>query len=81
MSTQNIHLNVPLSFNQLIEVVKKLSPKEKMKLSGVIWDETKMEEVEIPEVHKKIVRQRLKRMEEHPESCITWADIEHKIKL
>ena len=36
MSTQHIQLNVPLSFNQLIELVKQLSPKEKLQLSGVL---------------------------------------------
>jgi hypothetical protein len=81
MSTQHIQLNVPLSFNQLIDVVRQLSPKEKVQLSGVLWDETQDEEIIIPEEHKQIVRQRLKRMEEQPESCLTWEDIEHKIKL
>ena len=81
MSTQNIQLNVPLSFNQLIDVIRQLSPKEKLQLIGVLWDETQDQEISIPEEHKQIVRQRLKRMEEHPESCLTWEDIERKIKL
>ena len=81
METQHIQLNVPLSFNQLIEIVRQLSPKEKQKLSIVLWDETKEEEIDIPEGHKKIVRQRLKRMEEHPEDSLSWEDIERKIKL
>lgn len=81
MDTQHIQLNVPLSFNQLIDIVRQLSPKEKQQLSNVLWDETKEEEMDIPEGHKKIVRQRLKRMEEHPESCLSWEDIERKIKL
>ena len=50
MDTQHIPLNVPLSFNQLIDIIK-------------------------------LVKQRLKRMEEHPESCLSWKDIERKIKL
>lgn len=81
MSTQQIQLNVPLSFNQLIDLVRQLSPKEKLQLSGVLWDETQNEEISIPEEHKQIVRQRLKRMEEQPESCLTWEDIERKIRL
>jgi protein tyrosine/serine phosphatase len=81
MNTQRIQLNVPLNFNQLIDIVRQLSPKEKQQLSSVLWDEASEEEIDIPESHKKIVRQRLKNMEENPESCLSWEDIERKIKL
>jgi hypothetical protein len=81
MDTQHIQLTVPLSFDQLIDIVRQLSPQEKQQLSSVLWDEAKEEEITVPEGHKKIVRQRLKRMESHPESSITWEDIERKIKL
>jgi hypothetical protein len=81
MNTQHIQLKVPLNIDQLIDIVRQLSPKEKEKLSSVLWDETREEEIVIPEGHKKIVRHRLTRMEENPESCLTWEDIEHKIKL
>lgn len=81
MDTQHIQLKVPLSFNQLIDIVRQLSPKEKQELSNVLWDEIREEEINIPEGHKKIVRQRLKQMEEHPENCLSWEDIERKIKL
>ena len=81
MDTQHIQLKVPLSFNQLIDVVRQLSPKEKQELSNVLWDEIREEEINIPEGNKKIVRQRLKQMEEHPENCLSWEDIERKIKL
>jgi putative addiction module component (TIGR02574 family) len=81
MSTQHIQQNVPLSFNQLVEVVQQLSTKEKLQLGRILWDETKEEEIDIPEEHKQIVRQRLTRMEEQPESCLSWEDIERKIKL
>lgn len=81
MSTQYIKLNVPLSFNQLVDVVQQLSTKEKLQLGSVLWDETKEEEIDIPEEHKQIVRQRLTRMEEQLESCLLWEDIERKIKL
>jgi len=81
MNTQHIQLKVPLSVDQLIDIVRQLSPKEKQKLSNVLWDETREEEVFIPEEYKKIVRQRLKRMEESPETSLSWEDIERKIKL
>ncbi len=81
MSTQHIRLNVPLSFNQLVDVVRQVSPMEKLQLGSVLWDETNEEEIDIPEEHKQIVRDRLIRMEEKPESCLSWEDIERKIKL
>jgi hypothetical protein len=81
MNTQHIQLKVPLNFDQLIDIVRQLSPKEKQQLSSVLWEEAKEEEINIPEVHKKIVRQRLKRMEESPESNLSWEDVERKIKL
>ena len=81
MSTKYIQLNVPLSFNQLVDIVQRLSTKEKLQLGSVLWDETREEEIDIPEEHKQIVGQRLKRMEVQPESCLTWEDIERKIKL
>jgi len=37
--------------------------------------------IDIPEEHKEIVRRRIQRMEENPENCLTWEDIERKIKL
>lgn len=81
MSTQYIQLKVPLSFNQLVDVVQQLSSKEKLQLSSILWDEIKEEEIDISEEHKQIVLQRLSRMEEHPEDCLLWEDIERKIKL
>lgn len=81
MNTQHIQLKVPLSVDQLIDIVRQLSPKEKQKLSSILWDETREEEIFIPEDHKKIVSKRLKRMEESPETSLSWEDIEGKLKL
>ena len=81
MDTQHIQLKVPLSFDQIIDIVRQLSPKEKQQLSSVLWDEIKEKDIYILEDHKKIVKQRLKRMEEKPETSLSWEDIEAKIKL
>jgi len=81
MDTQHIQLKVPLNIDQLIDIVRQLSPKEKQQLSSVLWDEVKEEDIDIPEAHKKIVRQRLKHMNEKPETNLGWEDIERKIKL
>lgn len=79
MDTQHIQLKVPLSFDQLIDIVRQLSPKEKQELSNVLWNESREEEINIPDEHKKIVRQRLKKMNEHPESSLNWEDIGHNL--
>lgn len=81
MSTQHFQINVPLSLNQIIDIVRQLSPKEKLQISSVLWDETEETEIDIPEKHKLIVEQRLKRMEDQPESCLRWEDIERKIRM
>ena len=36
---------------------------------------------DIPEEQQEIVRRRIKQMEEYPDSCLSWEDIERKIKL
>jgi len=38
-------------------------------------------DVNITNEHKEIVLSRLQAMEEHPERCLSWEDIESKIKL
>jgi hypothetical protein len=37
--------------------------------------------VDIPEDQKQEVRRRLQKMKDLPETCLTWDEIEHKIKL
>ena len=37
--------------------------------------------IDIPEEHKEIVRNRIQKMEENPESCLSWEDIDREIKL
>jgi putative addiction module component (TIGR02574 family) len=81
MNTQNIKLNVPLSFNQIIDIVQQLSPKEKTQLITLLWDATDDKDIVITEKHQNIVRNRLKKMEELPESGLSWEEIEKKIKL
>ncbi|HRY33520.1 MAG TPA: hypothetical protein P5531_11180 [Bacteroidales bacterium] len=38
-------------------------------------------DIDIPEEHKQLVRQRMKQLEENPKSMLNWEDIESKIKL
>jgi hypothetical protein len=74
----NINLNIPLNFNQVVDIVKQLTPKEKTKLKEVLESE---QEIDIPEKHKNIVRQRMKASEADPSRLLNWNEVKHKIKL
>ncbi len=58
--------------NIFIEMMKSISFVKKIEPAN---------DIIISEEHQKIVRKRLQRMDEHPESCLSWEDIERKIEL
>ena len=41
MKSTNININLPLNFNQVVELVKQLPDKEKLRLTEVLKKETK----------------------------------------
>ena len=41
MKAANLHINLPLNFNQVVDLVRQLPYKEKLKLSEVLKEETK----------------------------------------
>lgn len=63
--TTSIYL--PLQFNQLVDLVKKLPKKEKQKLMDVLEEDIPGV---IPEWQKQEVRKRIKKYEKHPELLI-----------
>lgn len=79
MNTQHVQLNIPLSFKQVVDVVRQLSPSEKQQLSEVLWAEQNIDDIVIPEEHKQIVRERIKKYENNPDSYLKWDDIESKM--
>ena len=81
MNTELIQLNIPLNFDQLLGLVKQLSPKEKLKLESMIWNETDEENIEISAVQKKIVNERLQIMNHYPADCKSWEEIESNLNL
>ena len=81
MNTQHVQLNVPLSFKQVIDIVKQLSPSEKQQLGEVLWTEQNIDDMVISEEHKQIVRERIKKYENSPDSYLSWNDIEHEMTL
>jgi len=79
MNTQHVQLNIPLNFNQVVNLVRQLSPSEKQQLSDVLWTEQNIDDTIIPEEHKQIVRERIKKYENIPGSYLSWNDIERKM--
>lgn len=58
--------------NIFIEMMKSISFVQKIQASN---------DIEISAEQKEIVRNRIQRMEDNPESCLSWEDIERKVKL
>lgn len=63
----NITVNAHLSFQQLVEAVKKLSSKEKLLLNEIIWDD-----MDIPAEHQSLVLSRIEKAKQNPERLIDW---------
>jgi len=66
METANI--NIKINFQQIIEAVKQLSPKEKLTLSDLLWDD----DIEIPIETQKIVLDRMEKARLNPERLLDW---------
>lgn len=81
MNTEHVQLNIPLSFKQVIDIVRQLSPSEKLQLSEVLWSEQNIDDIVIPEEHKQLVRERIKNYENSPGSYLSWDDIEQKMAV
>ncbi|MFZ1269517.1 MAG: addiction module protein [Bacteroidales bacterium] len=79
MDAQHGQLNISLSFKQVVDIVKQLSPSEKQMLSELLWMEQDIDDIVIPEEHKQIVRERIKKYENSPDSYLSWNDIERKM--
>ena len=72
---QKNHLNISVSFRQIIDIVSQLSPSEKRQLSEVLFEELNIDDIVIPEKHKQIVRERIKKYEDNPESYLSWENM------
>ena len=71
----SLTLKVDLDFDQLLKVVKQLSPSEKLKLNDAIWKEG----MEIPTEHQEIVLDRIKKSKAHPERMLDWDQVADNI--
>ena len=64
----SINLNIKLDISQLLEAVKQLSPKDRLKINDALWNE----DVEIPIEHQKIVLDRIAKAKTNPERLLDW---------
>ena len=68
---ETIKPNIDLNVNQLIEVVKKLSPKDRLKLNDAIWND----DMAIPIEHQKIVLDRMAKAKANPKRLLDWDEV------
>lgn len=68
-----INLNIPLSFNQIIELVKQLPKTQQDKIVELL-----QEDFVVPEMHKNIVRERIKTATDA--SFQSWDDAKKQLK-
>lgn len=68
---ETIKLNIDLNVMQLIDAVKQLSPKDRLKLNDAIWDE----DTTIPIEHQKIVLDRMAKAKTNPERLVDWDEV------
>jgi hypothetical protein len=63
-----------LSFTQLLDAVRKLSPSEKLELNEVIWKE----DMSIPIEHQKLVYKRIKSAQSNSHVLHDWDVVSKK---
>jgi len=63
-----VNLNIDLSFKQLADAVKQLSPEEKLMLNDVLWDES----IEIPAEHQTLVLGRIQKSKKNRDRLMDW---------
>lgn len=68
---ETVKRNSDLNFNQLLEAIKKLSPKDRLKINDAIWNE----ETEIPLEHQKLVLSRVEKSELDPKRLLDWDEV------
>jgi hypothetical protein len=62
-------ITIDLSFQQLLNAVKKLQPSEKLQLNEVLWGEDAI----IPNEHQEIVLDRIAKAKDNTERLVDWA--------
>ncbi len=73
--SSSAHLNIPLSFNQIIDLIKQLPKKQQEKIVELIQEQ---DDFEVPEWHKEIVLERVRTAT--PESFKPWSKVKKQLK-
>ena len=60
--------NTNRSFQQIIDMIKQLSPSEKLKINDILWSGN----TEIPIEHQKLVKDRIKKTKADPSRMVDW---------
>ena len=71
-----VHLNIDLNFQELVNIVKQLSPSDKLKLNDIIWGDS----IEIPLEQKQLVMSRMEKSKENPDRLLDWEEISKTLK-
>lgn len=64
-------ISIQVNFQQIVEAVKQLSPKDKLKLNEIIWEE----DIDIPIEHQKLVLDRMEKAKLNPERLLDWDEV------
>lgn len=72
----SITVNIDLSFEKLANAVKQLSPKEKLLLNDILWNEG----MEIPLEHQALVLGRVQKAKRNPNRLLDWDEAAKSLK-
>ena len=72
---ETLKIPTPFNLNEILEAIKQLSPKDRLKVNDVIWNE----ETEIPTEHQKLVLNRLSKSKKNPERLLNWDDVSKEL--
>ena len=69
-------ITVNLNFQQLLDFIRQLSPKEKLQLNEVLWEEG----MDIPVEHQNLVLERVKGARQNPGRLLDWDEASKKLR-
>ncbi len=72
----NIQLSVNFNFQQLVEAIKHLSPKEKLQINETLWEEN----MDVPSAHQTLVLDRISKAKQNPSRLLDWKTASKKLK-
>ena len=71
----NVHININLSVQQLMDAIKQLPPSEKISLTEALWDDNAY----IPIEHQELVLNRKQKAAENPNRLKNWDEVRKEL--